>query len=218
MHDPDLLLASFGPFTLWHHDPCRGPGGDDSCGFFMRSYHGDKKVLDAITRDFEYDWDRVYMPDEREHDPDDGVFKRKIYHRGFFKPDGDPVLSVHGVVLNLFFIAALKVFRTRRKAVAYLNANLFEILFFAENPIDSMRDGIVRTFAKGCDEPYTPARRKERIESMASCIYGYILRDTRPWWKHPRWHVHHWRISCRWIAQWRNRKSAAHRTATEDAP
>lgn len=30
MHDPDTLIASLGPFTLWHHDPCKD-GSDSSC-------------------------------------------------------------------------------------------------------------------------------------------------------------------------------------------
>lgn len=36
--------------------------------------------------------------------------------------------------------------------------------------------------------------RKERIESMASCIYGWILREEQKWWQHPRWHFWHWKI------------------------
>jgi len=30
MHDPDTLIFSLGPLTIWHHDPCTD-GTDDSC-------------------------------------------------------------------------------------------------------------------------------------------------------------------------------------------
>ena len=36
----------FEPFiTIWHKDPEKD-GTDDSCGWFMRSRHGDKKILE----------------------------------------------------------------------------------------------------------------------------------------------------------------------------
>lgn len=180
----------------------------------MRSYHGDARVLASIVSDFTFEWDRTYSPDEEDHDDEDGPFVKKEYYRGLFKPNGDPLFSIHGIAINLFFVVALKVFRTRKAALKYLDSHLFEILFFAENTVDSLRDSIMRTFQKGCGEEYTERERKERIASMASCIYGYILRDTRPWWKHPRWHVHHWRLSCRWVAQWKNRKDAARKPCT----
>lgn len=204
MHDPDTQIFRIGPFTLWHHDPCRR-GSDDSCGWFMRSHHGDKEILRKIVNDFTFDWDRVYEPSREDHDEDDGEFVKKTYYRGMFKPNGDPLLSVHGIVLNLFTVAANHAFNgNRKKSFAYLRANLFDILLFAENPVDSLRDSIMRTFAKGCGEEYTENQRTERIESLASMIYAYILRDTRPWYRHPRWHIHHWRVSCRWVYQFKH--------------
>lgn len=148
--------------------------------------------------DFSFEWDRVYEPSKEDHDDDEGEFVKKTYYRGLFKPNGDPLFSLHGIATNLFFSAAIRVFKSRRRALRYLNSHLFEILFFAENTVDSMRDSILRTFEKGCGEEYTERERRERIESMSSMIYAYILRDSRPWWKHPRWHLHHWRITCRW--------------------
>lgn len=179
--------------TIWHRDPCRTKGrhvrSDDSCGWFMRAGHGDSKVLDKIVKRFEFDWDRTFKSDE----------SHNIYFRGYFTPDGDPHLSVQGIVLNLFFIAAGVVFEIDgrsnwKKARRWMQRNLFDILLFAENPTDSLFDGITRTFEIGCGEKHTPKKREERIHSMAACIYGWILRETRPWYKHPRWHVWHWEL------------------------
>jgi hypothetical protein len=71
-----------------------------------------------------------------------------------------------------------------------MQANLFEIMLFAENPFDSLYDGIVQTF--GADDRHNA--RQDRIENMAGTIYGWILREQRPWYKHPRWHLWHWQI------------------------
>lgn len=168
--------------TIWHVDPERD-GTDDSCGWFMRSRHGDPKALERIVKRFESDWDSTFSPG-----------KSRTYNCGLFRPDGLPHLSVAGIAVNLFFLAALEVFGTRDKAMAWIHGRLAEILLFAENPTDSLHDGFTRKFAIGCGEPYTRQARDERIRDTASCIYSWILRDTRPWYKHPRWHFWHWKI------------------------
>lgn len=192
-------------FTLWHNDPCKGPGGDDSCGWFMRAYHGDQKTLEKIVKNFEYDFDGVFKSESSG--------SGQTYFRGLFKPNGDPHFSVQGIVLNLFYIAAIEHFKVDGRSNWYtarkwMRKNLFDILIFAENPTDSLFDGITRKFQKGCGEEYTEQARRERIRSLASCIYGWIIRETRPWYKHPRWHIHHWSVQIhhwqllkRWITR-----------------
>lgn len=200
MHDPQIVAHEIkSPFkrkdhwfpegyrdtliTIWHVDPEKD-GTDDSCGWFMRARHGDKEILKKIIKRFEYDWDRVFTSDST------GV----IYNCGFFKKDGNPHLSVQSIGLNLFYLASLEVFPNREKAIKFMKKNLFEIMLFVENPFDSMYDSITRKFEIGCNETHTEKVRKERIENIASCIYGWILRESRPWYKHPKWHIHHWKI------------------------
>lgn len=168
-------LAQFTLFTLWHEDP-NVRGDDDSCGWFMRARHGDEKVLEKIIKHFEWDWDRVFKSDSG-----------AVYPRGYFNVNGMPRYSVQGIVLNLMFLAAISVLGSRDKAARFCQKNMFEICLFAENPTDSMHDSL--TLKWGKDE-----NREQRIRNIASCIYGWILRETRPWYRHPRWHVRHWRL------------------------
>ncbi len=170
--------------NIWHHDPARR-GNDDSCGWFMRAGHGDPKVLKAISKAFEFDWDRVYKSDSG-----------KTYYTGFFMPQdagaGMPNMGVTAIVLNLFLLAASEHFKCDgrsqwKKSRSYLKKHLVDIMLFAENPTDSLRDSIVRKW--GIEE-----KREDRIAHMASVIYGWILRTERPWYKHPRWHIHHWQF------------------------
>lgn len=175
-HWPDGYRHTF--ITIWHVDPCKD-GSDDSCGWFQRARHGDKSVLDKISKRFEFDWDRTFTSDG----------SGKTYFCGYFCPNGEPFLSPTAIVLNLFFLAALEVFGSRDKAGKFMQKNLFEIMLFAENPSDSLHDGIIQKFGQD-------TKREERIRSIAGCIYGWILRSQRPWWKHPRWHFQHWKIQC----------------------
>lgn len=155
--------------TLWHVDPC-SDGSDDSCGRFMRCRHGDPKVLDRITNDFIFEWSSSYQP--------------------WFNEAGDPVLSTMGITLQMFRIAAFNHFgKDRRKTDRYMRKNLYTILHFAENTCDTLATSIQGKYG----EDKTP--KEERARSLAACVYGCVLRETRPWWRHPDFHVHHWSLS-----------------------
>lgn len=194
--------------TLWHVDPCTD-GSDDSCGWFARAKHGDQEMLERIIKRVEFDWDRVYVSNPKDCDDCDcprgvhvfGCHTLKppvTYFCGYFKPTGEPHFPVQAIVLNLFFDAAHEMFG-REKAFKYINSHMAEIMMFAINPTDSLHDNITMKFGP-------PRDREERIRGLVSSVYSYILRDTRPWWKHPKWHVHHWKIQvrvwgrfCRWM-------------------
>lgn len=152
--------------TIWHVDPEKD-GSDDSCGWFKRAKHGDAIALAEITRDFAFDWDASYG--------------------GWFDKDGAPLFSTPGIVLAMFRRAAYKHFGRKWGATdRFLRARLFDILSFAENTVDSMDPAITQKYGK---EP-----RQERIEHAASVVYGCVLRWSQPWYRHPRWHLHHWQI------------------------
>lgn len=182
--------------TIWHVDPEKD-GTDDSCGWFKRARHGDKSVVDKIVKAFEFDWDRTFTSDGT----------GKTYPCGFFLPSGKPFLSVQAIVLNLFYLAAGAYFsndghRNWKKSRKWMQKNLFEILMFAENPVDSLHDGITQKFGDdtiGQTEARVKHLRDERIRNMASCIYGWILRSEQKWWQHPRWHVQHWEVQIHFL-------------------
>jgi len=174
MHDPMTVAFDGGWFTIWHVDPERC-GDDDSCGWFPRSRHGDPEMLRRIEKAFEFEWDSS--------------------HGGWFDAAGDPRLSVSGIVLDMFRFAAWEFFsHNRRRTDAFLRRNLAAILMFAENNVDSLQPAITNRYG-------TPNRREKRIAEFASIVYGWILRDQRPWFKHPRWHLWHWRVDIHALRQ-----------------
>lgn len=180
------------PFiTIWHVDPEKD-GTDDSCGWFIRSRHVEKRIIDKVAKDYEFEWDRTYTSDSGH-----------IYNCGWFNPEGENVLSVQGIVLDMYVVAAKEVFgmsashnpgKVWEKVWRFINKHHAAIAHFSENNTDSMRDTIVRKFEIGTNTPYTAKSRHEMIQNCASVIVCDIMRKNRPGYKHPRWHIHHWKI------------------------
>lgn len=157
--------------TIWHVDPERDHT-DDSCGWFPRARHGSAAVLAEIVREFTF---------------------HATWAGGWFdKVDGLPVRSNHAIALDMFFVAARIHFRGRfdkhgwRGAHRFMRRNLFDILRFAESP----SDGLKETF----EQHYGPSPLDARLEDYAAMVYGWILRAERPWYRHPKWHVWHWKL------------------------
>lgn len=200
MHDPHTLAHEINiPWfkgkkiriaSIWHIDPEKD-GTDDSCGWFMRARHGDPKMREKIEKAIAFGFDRTFTSESSNH----------TYNVGLFAPDGTPAMSVHAIVLNMFYTAIHAYFNSDwKKSKKWMQENLFEILNFAENPVDSMRDDITGFYRIPCGEPW---KRDEKIKSFTSTIYGWILRKERKWYQHPRWHIKHWEIQ---FHPWQNLK------------
>ena len=168
------------PFiTIWHKDP-ETDGTDDSCGWFMRARHGDDKTRAEIRKALDSNFDSTFVSDNA------------VYITGYFSPDGTPNMSTSGITIQMFYRAAFVYFKhDRKKTKKWMQNNLFEIINFAENPVDSLYSEITGQFRIGCGEKWN---REKALDHYVSVIYGWLLRETRPWYKHPRWHIHHWSI------------------------
>jgi hypothetical protein len=150
--------------TIWHIDPCKD-NTDDSCGWFMRSRHGDENVLAEIKKEFEFN------------------FK----HNYWFDKTGKQKFSTIGILVQMYSHASWIYFkRNRKKKNKFMRKYLFDIIAFAENPIDCGGDSIVNR--------WNVSNEDERFSGLASMVYSDILNKERKWYKHPKWHIHHWKI------------------------
>lgn len=188
--------------TIWHNDPCND-GSDDSCGWFIRGRHVKEGVIKKVAKEFEFEWDRTFKGNN-------GF----LYNSGWFNPQGDNILSVQAIVLNMYLRAykialnpegKIDAGKMWDKAYKFINKHLVEIILFAENNTDSMRDSIVRKYERGCNEEYTAAKRESWIENCASIVTCDIMRKVRPWYKHPKWHIRHWSIQFPPLQQFKRR-------------
>lgn len=186
--------------TIWHVDP-ETDGTDDSCGWFIRSRHLPTGLLDKVIKEFESEWDNSWTSEDSNY----------TYYNGWFNPYGENILSVRGIVHNMYLYAAKICLvpddnnprKAWDKAWKFLNKHYAEIMYFAENNRDSMRDIITRKFSIGTNTPYTPEKRKEMIREWASIITTDVIRKVQPWYEHPRWHIRHWKIQ---FHPWQNLK------------
>lgn len=205
MHDPksvafDIYLGAKkkkngryrNPFiTIWHNDP-ETDGTDDSCGWFVRLRHTDKSIYEKIVKEFESEWDNTHIGENG--------FE---YSNGWFNKYGENVMSVQGIVFNMY-LYAYKIYINHNdnispskawdKAWKFMRKHRETIIYFAENTRDSIRDCIVRKYQIGCNVPYTKEKRQEMIRECAEIVYTDIIRRERKWWQHPKWHIHHWSI------------------------
>lgn len=162
--------------TIWHVDPEKD-GTDDSCGWFQRARHLNPAYLARVRSEFAFFWDR----------------DRCCWFRD--APDQMPRLSTISITLQMFRLAAKAYYTGRRfdrhgwrGMRRFMRRHLDEVLAFAENPLDSMRPFIEQIYGNTDDS------REERIAHAAAIVGACVARWEQPWYRHPRWHVWHWRI------------------------
>lgn len=214
MHSPETVAFQIrNPFaknkysyliTIWHIDP-ETDHTDDSCGWFMRSRHLPVGLLEKVVKEYETEWDRTWTSNDDDDDIEERKEKREkyTYYMGWFNPQGENIMSVRGIVANMYLYAVkiclnpddkIDPGKAWDKAWKFMNKNYAQIMYFAENNRDSIRDTIVRKFSIGTGTRYTPEKRNEMIRECATIVTTDVMRKLRPWYKHPRWHIRHWRI------------------------
>ncbi len=165
--------------TIWHKDSEKD-GTDDACAWYPRSRHGDPKILEKIVNRYKYEWATL------------------------FDDKGKPILSTIGTTINLFHFAAFEHFKDKwnypnhKKIWKFMSKHLYEIILFSENTADSLFNSINprRNYE---------TKREDKINEFAYIIYGWVLREDRPWWKHPKYHIHHWKIQIHFYDSLRRR-------------
>lgn len=189
--------------TIWHVDPEKG-GDDDSCDWFGR---------DGLAK-AERDWLR--KEGEGEHD---------FFFRGILKyddkPDGSMVQNDRderwpgGMVGAssfevLYGIASIILWRMpgkygplchqplsgwrHRRALA---AALPTLLGLVSHPSDNV-------FSLISDARAANDSGRKALGELFVCVARNLRREARPWWKHPHWHLHHWKIQ---LHPWQNLKN-----------
>ncbi|WP_298800147.1 hypothetical protein [uncultured Devosia sp.] len=191
MHDPltqafDIRLPWPGRaygiplVTIWHVDPekpCRGQRSDDSCGWFDRR---PREYADAV----------IYLLNDNEfmHDLKRSIATRKPvtgYHGHTFPrmPAGE-VLAATLMVANYL---ELRRWWNGQDGKAGAHASFWLRHFTRRRKVGSIAADLAL-------DPLDNLSATEDAEGMVRIVAACLHRRFKPWWRHPRWHVHHWTV------------------------
>ena len=187
-YHPETLAFSFLGIYVWHVDPERPTEGqrtDDSCGWFDRrpgEYAEAQRDFLSDTTDMH---DLRLTFGRQKHTP-------MAFYEGISKPNTDPdrapgyprmtQADTLAAVLNVALrLEQRRLWRARRDAAWW------------RRPFMRARDVAPRAYdlALNAADNLSAANSPEQLVRLTAAA---LNRAFKPWWKHPRWHVHHWRI------------------------
>jgi hypothetical protein len=161
-------LKPFIGFDIWHVDPERNVPGqrrDDSCGWFPRN----------LTPELE----RAVAELGKPHWSD---IRRRI--EDAFATSYTPNVEYRSLVEMPMWVA----FPTHLMVLQALDRIAFKRRRTPDHKLVSLASGLAFSTVDNLNGPWESPERYIRL--LAACY----RRELRPWWRHPRWHVHHWRI------------------------
>lgn len=156
--------------TIWHKDPEKG-GSDNSCGFsYVRL---GKKRLEILHNAA---WSESHNPHFlccSEKEWCGSISDAESLKRGLY------LLVARVLRLKMTFDQAAKYASegTHIRDVSKVGSTFCYVPGYHSN---SQKD--------------TPEWRQQHFEEILAGVARVILTDRRPWYRHPRWHVWHWRI------------------------
>lgn len=177
MHDPSTMIhqikiGKFPLVTIWHIDP-EIDGSDDSCGWFRpKLTEREEESVDEMA-----DWD-MGMP----------YFSSPYLPLTIVDPKYDYNQMLAGDCLS--FVAwtwsHIAWSRDRRKKLTI--DEWWDVVNLSSNPRDNIRSILAN-----------PGDVEHEVKRFFYCVMKAYLGHHRPWWKHPRWHIHHWQFQVHFI-------------------
>lgn len=156
--------------TIWHVDP-ELSGSDDSCGFTIP--HLSERQRERLKNFAWSEGRNPYFMRCRGEEWTGSRSEAEAIYRALLLHVADCI----GVPLT-FWDAS-------RQAATFIHA-----------PDCTDRAGAL-CFLPGYHSNFNEDRadqRERRFMEVTSGIARWLLRDRRPWYRHPRWHIHHWKI------------------------
>lgn len=168
--NPDYRAAWL---TIWHVDPERD-GSDDSCDWFGGRKHrtpAQEKLLEELVN---WELSHPYFTAER-------LYRTQNETTGCLRYIGP------GDALALG-LTAFSTFAWRLEKRALTPAEIGHVTRVFCNEYDNFQTAFkLYSRADGGDQ-------ERQVHSLFHNLLGCYLRMRRPWYRHPRWHMRHWKF------------------------
>ncbi len=172
-------------FDIWHIDPERSGSGnrrDDSCRWF------DRKPGEYATAV------KDLLADEGEVQALMNAFARSVHQPAGYSERGwrrmTPADCLAACLMVAMRLEHLRGWRLKSNGKWFVRDRYEKAMRIATALALNETDNLQTS-----DEP----------ESFVRSVASAMNRAYRPWWRHPKWHVHHWQIN---VHIWRNLKRA----------
>lgn len=175
-------------FDVWHIDPERpGTGNrtDDSCGWFDRTPGAYSDAVNYLLKDQTFMHDVRLILARREPMPYpfyEGISDRHM--TGLRLPAGEALALVLMIAQEL----ELRRWWNGQNGGAGAHGSFWRRTFNRKREVLSEAVSLALS-------PLDNLSAADSPEGSVRLIAACLNRRFRPWWKHPRWHVHHWKIN-----------------------
>ncbi len=184
MHDPLTQAFSVGRWlTIWHRDPLRFENkicrrDDDSCGWFTPPYSQAQR--DAIKKLSGQQYGEIFAKQVAERE-------EKSYAYICNEPDCHSAIYWSWRAIKHLY-RPHGVWQWGCKLTASEKEHIYSL---ATCPVDNL----LHVFREVKDEM--------TFGRFFFLVFAAYIRHARPWYRHPRWHVWHWRIQIHPIQQFK---------------
>lgn len=158
--------------SVWHCDP-ETDGTDDSCGWpWPNLSDRENKIIDEMV-----EWDLQFP-----YFTSDVTVQTSVMFNPKYEYRQQTAGDCLGMIAGAWDYIAWKRDKRRKLTVG----EWWKVVSLAANPEDNLR-------AILSDQQTRP---KDRATRFLWCVMRQYLGYHRPWYKHPRWHIRHWKIQC----------------------
>lgn len=194
MHDPQTLAFSFPPyggalyrlksvigFDIWHVDPERpteGQRSDDSCGWFDRR---PREYADAVV----YVLAQKDVMHEIERSIATAIPVTGCYGHTYPRMPLGETLAICLLVARELELRRWWNGQNGQQGACH---SRWRKLLTRKRRVDDLACDLALTV-------YDNLSSIESAEGMVRLIAAALHRRFKPWWRHPRWHVHHWEVN-----------------------
>ena len=163
--DKTWRMAHF--ITIWHVDP-ESDGSDDSCGWSHP--HLTKSQSSNIQLLAKWEADRPWFGKEKKKEP---------------TSPSDAECLMRGAIVLVAREVRVKISTEKATRLA---------IELTHNSVDNLRDSLCFLPGYHTHSDDLHHGRTEVAGRLFWCLARVLIREARPWWRHPRWHLHHWKL------------------------